>query len=82
MFNTGTVVGVSANVFGAGFPRNFVPDFAWGGADAGYRTYKFAEACTTAETVMGRRNQPFTELEKAILYHVYDRTARFRSWEK
>lgn len=82
MFNTGTVVGVSANVFGAGFPRNFVPDFAWGGADAGYRTYKFAEACATAETVMGRRNQPFTDLEKAILYHVYDRTARFRSWEK
>jgi len=82
MFNTGTVVGVSANVHGAGFPRNFVPDFSWGGPEGGYRTYKFAEACATAETVMGRRNQPFTELEKAILYHVYDRTARFRSWEK
>lgn len=29
MFNTGTVVGVSANIFGSGFPRNFVPSFSW-----------------------------------------------------
>jgi len=82
MFNTGTVVGVFANVFGAGYPRNFVPDFAWGSAEAGYRTYRFSDACETAELVMARRNQKFTDLEKAILYHVYDRTAKFRSWEK
>ena len=82
MFNTGTVVGVCANVFGAGFPRNFIPDFSWGGADSPYRTYKFTDACATVETVMARRNRPFTEIEKAILYHAYDRTARFRSWEK
>jgi len=81
MFNTGTVVGAFANVYGAGFPRNFIPDFSWGGPD-GYRTYKFAEACETASIVMARRGQTFTELEKAILYHVYDRTARFRSWDK
>ncbi|MFZ4476299.1 MAG: GlmU family protein [Saprospiraceae bacterium] len=82
MFNTGTVVGVFANVFGAGYPRNFVPDFSWGGADGGYRTYKFNEACVTAEAVMARRNVPFNELEKAILYHIYDRTAQYRSWDK
>lgn len=82
MFNTGTVVGVSANVFGAGFPRNFIPDFAWGGADAGYRTYQFEEVCETAALVMARRDRPFNELEKTILRHVYDGTARFRSWEK
>lgn len=81
MFNTGTVVGAFANVFGAGFPRNFVPDFSWGGPD-GYRTYKFAEACETAAIVMARRGQEFNDLEKAILYHIYDQTARFRSWEK
>lgn len=81
MFNTGTVVGMFANVYGAGFPRNFVPDFSWGGPD-GYRTYKFAEACETASIVMARRGQAFTELDKAILYHVYDQTARFRTWEK
>ncbi|MFN0214745.1 MAG: GlmU family protein [Saprospiraceae bacterium] len=81
MFNTGTVVGAFANIYGAGFPRNFIPDFSWGGPD-GYRTYKFADACETASIVMARRGQSFTELEKAILYHVYDLTARFRSWEK
>ncbi|MBK6931183.1 MAG: GlmU family protein [Saprospirales bacterium] len=82
MFNTGTVVGVFANVFGAGYPRNFVPDFAWGGVESGYRTYRFTDACETALRVMERRNAPLTELDKAILYHVYDRTAKFRSWEK
>lgn len=81
MFNTGTVVGVFANIYGAGFPRNFIPDFSWGGPD-GYRTYKFIEACETAGIVMARRNLIFTDLDKAILYHVYDRSARFRSWEK
>jgi len=81
MFNTGTVVGIFANIYGAGFPRNFVPDFSWGGPD-GYRTYKFNEACETASIVMARRGQIFNDLEKAILYHIYDRTARFRSWEK
>ncbi|HOY07100.1 MAG TPA: putative sugar nucleotidyl transferase [Saprospiraceae bacterium] len=82
MFNTGTVVGVFANVFGAGYQRNFIPDFSWGGPDKGYRTYKFAEACETAEIVMARRNQPFTDFDKAILYHVYDHAAAFRTWEK
>lgn len=82
MFNTGTVVGICANVYGAGYPRNFVPDFAWGGPDGGYRTHRFSDACETAERVMERRSLKFTDLDKAILYHVYDRTAKFRSWEK
>lgn len=82
MFNTGTVVGVAANVFGAGFPRNFVPDFSWGGPDSPYRTHKFADACETAAIVMQRRGQPFSDLDKAVLYHIYDQTATFRSWEK
>ena len=82
MFNTGTVVGVFANVYGAGFPRNFIPDFSWGGADSGYRTYKFAEASEVATTVMARRKIEFDEMEKAILFHVYDRTAKYRSWDK
>jgi UDP-N-acetylglucosamine diphosphorylase/glucosamine-1-phosphate N-acetyltransferase len=81
MFNTGTVVGVFANIYGSGFARNFIPDFSWGGPD-GYRTYKFAEACETASIVMARRGLVFSELEKAILYHIYDSTARFRTWDK
>jgi UDP-N-acetylglucosamine diphosphorylase/glucosamine-1-phosphate N-acetyltransferase len=82
MFNTGTVVGVFTNLYGAGFPRNFVPDFSWGGAEGGYRTYKFQEACETAAIVMARRNVVFNELDKSILNHIYERTAKFRSWEK
>ena len=81
-FNTGTVVGAFANVFGAGFPRNFIPDFSWGGPDSPYRTYKFDDACETAKTVMARRNLAFDDMEKVILYHIYDQTAKYRSWEK
>ncbi len=82
MFNTGTVVGVFCNVYGAGYPRNFIPDFSWGGPESGYKTYNFNDACETALRVMERRSTPFTELDKAILFHIYDRTAKFRSWEK
>ncbi len=82
MFNTGTVVGAFANVFGAGYPRNFIPDFAWGGADSGYRTYKLEEALTTASTVMARRQVTFTDLDKAILQQVFSLTAKYRNWEK
>ena len=52
MFNTGTVVGVSANIFGAGFPRNFVPSFAWGGS-AGYNL-SVTKVFEVAEKVMAR----------------------------
>lgn len=82
MFNTGTVAGVFCNLYGAGYLRNFIPDFSWGGPDGGYRTYNFADACATAEAAMARRGILFTEMDKAILYHIYDRSARFRNWEK
>ncbi len=82
MFNTGTIIGAFANIYGAGYQRNFIPDFSWGGTDKGYRTYKFLEACETAAIVMERRNQPFTDMDKAILLHIYDQTVSFRSWEK
>lgn len=82
MFNTGTVVGAFANVFGAGYPRNFIPDFAWGGPDSSYRSYKLEEACITAATAMARRQVVFTELDKAILQQVFTLTAKYRTWEK
>ena len=77
MFNTGTVVGVSANIFGAGFPRNFVPSFSWGGA-AGFSTYLTEKAFQTAKIVMARRNVEFTDQEAAILSHVFEETKKFR----
>ncbi len=79
MFNTGTVVGVSANIFGAGFPRNFIPSFSWGGA-AGFSDYKFEKAMEVAERVMERRNIVLDETEQDILQAVYTQTAVNRKW--
>ena len=77
MFNTGTVVGVSANIFGSGFPRNFVPSFSWGGA-AGFTTYTTNKAFATAKLVMSRRNVEFDEKEQAILEQVFEQTKKWR----
>ncbi len=77
MFNTGTVVGVSANIFGSGFPRNFVPSFSWGGS-GGFTTYLTKKAFEVAEVVMARRNMEFTEQDKAILEHVFEETKKYR----
>lgn len=77
MFNTGTVVGVSANIFGSGFPRNFVPSFSWGGSH-GFTTYLTKKAFEVANVVMSRRHIEFTEQDKAILNHVFEETKKFR----
>ncbi|MFD0975216.1 GlmU family protein [Salinimicrobium gaetbulicola] len=77
MFNTGTVVGVSANIFGAGFPRNFIPSFSWGGS-GGTTTYKTNKAFEVAEVVMSRRGIELTEEDKAILEHVFEETKQYR----
>jgi UDP-N-acetylglucosamine diphosphorylase/glucosamine-1-phosphate N-acetyltransferase len=80
MFNTGTVVGVSANIFGAGFPRNFIPSYTWGGA-TGFSTYSIAKAYETAEKVMQRRKLPLTDVDKEILKHIFDTSSEHRFWE-
>ncbi|WP_433764561.1 GlmU family protein [Flavobacterium ginsenosidimutans] len=77
MFNTGTVVGVSANIFGSGFPRNFVPSFSWGGA-AGFTTYVTKKAFETARLVMSRRNIEFDATEAAIMEHIFEETKKWR----
>ncbi|KQR71265.1 putative sugar nucleotidyl transferase [Pedobacter sp. Leaf176] len=77
MFNTGTVAGVSANVFGSGFPRNFIPDFAWGGAQ-GFEVYSLKKMFETAEKVYARRDLAFDEAEKDILSAVFNLTQEYR----
>jgi UDP-N-acetylglucosamine diphosphorylase/glucosamine-1-phosphate N-acetyltransferase len=77
MFNTGTVVGVSANIFGSGFPRNFVPSFSWGGA-SGFVTYLTKKSFEVAKIVMDRRHVEFTEQDKAILEHVFEESKKWR----
>jgi UDP-N-acetylglucosamine diphosphorylase/glucosamine-1-phosphate N-acetyltransferase len=78
MFNTGTVVGVSSNVFGSGFPRTFIPSFQWGGA-AGFTEHNKEKAFATAERVMQRRGKQFDENEKAILSSVFELTKSYRN---
>ncbi|WP_046744797.1 GlmU family protein [Kordia zhangzhouensis] len=77
MFNTGTVVGVNANIFGSGFPRNFVPSYSWGGA-SGFTTYLTNKAFEVAKVVMSRRNVEFTSQDEAILTHVFEETKKWR----
>ncbi|MCD0490680.1 GlmU family protein [Pedobacter sp. MC2016-14] len=77
MFNTGTVAGVSANIFGSGFPRNFIPDFAWGGAQ-GFETYSLEKMFDTAAKVYSRRALEFDQQEKDMLTEIYNITAKYR----
>lgn len=81
MFNTGTIVGICANVFGDGYPRTFIPSFSWGGA-SGFQTNKVSKAIEVAEVVMPRRDQQLTESDEHILRYVYSQTSHFRKWEK
>ncbi len=80
MFNTGTVVGISANVFGDGFPRNFIPSFSWGGP-GGFQTYRTDKAFQTMERVMARRGKELDIPDRLVLLRVFEDTAQYRSWE-
>lgn len=71
MFNTGTVVGVNANVFGPGFQRNFINSFAWGGT-AGFTPYNFNKAIKVAQAVYKRRDLKLTNVDIDILQHIYE----------
>ncbi|CAN5915026.1 GlmU family protein [soil metagenome] len=77
MFNTATVVEVSANIFGAGFPPSFIPDFAWGGA-GGLETYRLDKAQEVAAKTMERRGIDLDQIEKDILTHVFEETRKHR----
>ena len=79
MFNTGTVVGVSANIFGSGFPRNFIPSFSWGGS-SGLSVYQTNKAKETARLVFQRRQIEFDEKEQQILEHVFEITKKYRNF--
>ncbi len=77
MFNTGSIVGVSCNLFGAGFPNRYIPSFIWGGTDF-LRTYDFKKSIEVAKIVMQRRNITFTEIEEKLLSDVFDMTKEER----
>ena len=79
MFNTGTVVGVSANLFGSGFPRNFTPSFSWGGA-AGYETFQMNKVSEVVTEVMKRKNLVFDAVDQKILDHIFEETKQYRNF--
>jgi len=80
MFNTGTVVGVSANIFGSGFPRNFIPSFSWGGAQ-GFETFTLNKANEVAEKMMERRHIEFNQIEKDLMAYLFEASKEYRVWE-
>jgi len=77
MFNTGTVVGVSTNVFGSGFPPKYIPSFTWGGSDS-LTSYALDRSIDVAKRVMERRRIPFTEIDERIFRKVFDLTKEER----
>lgn len=79
MFNTGTVVGVYTNIFGSGFPRNFIASFSWGGA-SGFTEYSINKALEVAEKVMERRGKALEKEEVDILTHIFNITKDFRKY--
>ena len=67
MFNTGTVVGVSVNVFGSGFQPKYIPSFSWGGADSNFTPYRIDKALAVAREAFSRRGIVFDAVEEEIL---------------
>ena len=78
MFNTGTIVGVCSNIFGSGFPRNFIPSFSWGG-NKGFAEYNIDKVFEVNSKVMKRKKCIFSEKDKAILTHLNTITSAYRS---
>jgi UDP-N-acetylglucosamine diphosphorylase/glucosamine-1-phosphate N-acetyltransferase len=73
VFNTGTVVGVCCNVFGADYPPKYVPSFTWGGT-AGFEEHDLNKAIETAARVAARRGQTFDSGAEAVLRKVFELT--------
>ena len=70
-----------SNIFGTGFPRNFIPSFSWGGPQ-GFTTYKTEKALDTIERVIGRKNRTLSVEDRLIILRVFEETATYRRWEK
>lgn len=70
MFNTGTTVGVAANIFGGGFPEKYIPNFSWGGPD-GWERHQLSKAVETAKKMMGRRSLEMSEKYEKMLEHIF-----------
>jgi len=77
MFNTGTVVGFSSNVFGSGFPPKYIPSFGWGGSES-MKEYKLSKAVETAKAVFARRNKNFSKEDEDLYETIFNITREDR----
>ncbi|MGO9482658.1 MAG: GlmU family protein [Candidatus Kryptoniota bacterium] len=79
MFNTGSVVSVCCNIFGAGTPSKYVPAFAWGGASDGLVTYKMVKAIEAAKRIMARRKIVLSDVGEQLFKKVFEMTGEERA---
>ena len=77
MFNTGTVIGINAQIFGAGFMRNFIPSFSWGSV-AGFSNVDINKAVQVAQRVFARKGLEFGDLDEQIIRNVYNQSFSYR----
>jgi UDP-N-acetylglucosamine diphosphorylase/glucosamine-1-phosphate N-acetyltransferase len=77
MFNTGTVVGFSSNVYGAGFPPKYIVSFGWGGAES-MKEYKLLKAIETAKAVFARRDKNFEKDDVELFETIFNLTKEDR----
>lgn len=77
MFNTGTIVGYSCNIFGAGFPAKYLPSFSWGGSGA-VTTYDIQKSIETARRAMLRREHVMSESDEKLFKKIFDLTTKER----
>ena len=75
MFNTGTIIGVSSNIYGHGYQRNYIPSFVWGGT-TGLKSFDIDKAIEVAEKMYLRRNIVMSKEDKDILVSVYNQTLK------
>ena len=74
MLNTGTMVGISSNLYGAGYHNKKINSYSW--EDASNKeviSYEIEKAISTARTSMGRRNVNMTEAYEKMMRYVYEK---------
>ena len=75
-------MGIACNIFGAGYQKNFIPSFSWGGSDSSYKTHRIDKVIETANLVMQRRGKKLDETDIEILKHVFNQSSEYRGWER
>ncbi len=68
MINTGSYIGLGANVFGGGFQNKYIESFAWGEDDV----TDFNKLLETIKIIKSRRNEELSDAETSFLKSYYN----------